>query len=73
MALSDQQLADALMPAVAALAEAPIRMAMRYERAHDEQGNNLSEPPMFLRVRSDDGSIWRLKVSNAGVITPVKE
>ncbi len=73
MALSDQQITDALAPSVAALAAEHIARGQRIERAIDAAGNVIIDPPDFLRVKSPDGSIHRLKVSNTGVLTTAKE
>ena len=73
MALSDQQIVNALMPAVEAMKADDIRRGQRVDRRIGDDSLLIIEPPVFWRTRSPDGSIWRIKVSNTGAITASKE
>jgi len=74
MALSIEETVDLLSASAAELLpKDAIRRQRRVDRAIDETGKVIIDPPIFSRQRSDDGSIWRIKVSNTGVVTTVKE
>jgi len=74
MALSIEETVDLLSASAAELLpKDAIRRQRRVDRAIDETGKVIIDPPDFSRQRSPDGSVWRIKVSNTGVITTVKE
>lgn len=73
MALSDQQIVNELMPAVEAMKADDIRRGQRVDRRIGADSLLIIEPPMFWRTRSPDGSIWRIKISNTGVLSTAKE
>jgi hypothetical protein len=50
-----------------------IDRARRLERAIDGAGNVIAKPQPFIRLQSEDGSIWRFKVDNTGTTSAVKE
>lgn len=50
-----------------------IDRARRVERAIDNTGAVILEGRDFIPVRSPDGSTWRIRVSNTGVISATKE
>lgn len=47
--------------------------ARRVERAIDNAGHVIQKPQSFVRLASPDGSVWRVKVSNTGALSAVKE
>ncbi|MDQ3654106.1 MAG: hypothetical protein M3457_03360 [Chloroflexota bacterium] len=74
MALTIEETVDLLSPSAAELLpKDAIRRQRRVDRAIDDAGRIIIDPPDFSRQRSPDGSVWRIKVSNTGVITATKE
>ncbi len=73
MALSEQQIVNEMMPAVEAIAADHIQRGQRVDRRIGADSLLIIEPPVFWRTRSPDGSIWRIKVSNTGVMSTAKE
>lgn len=74
MALTIEETASLLSTSSAELLPRDaIRRQRRVDRAIDETGKVIIDPPDFARIRSPDGSVWRIKVSNTGVITATKE
>jgi mRNA-degrading endonuclease RelE of RelBE toxin-antitoxin system len=74
MALTIEETASLLSASSAELLPRDaIRRQRRVDRAIDESGKVIIDPPDFSRQRSPDGSIWRIKVGNTGVITATKE
>ncbi len=74
MALTIEETASLLSTSSAELLPRDaIRRQRRVDRAIDEGGNVIINPPDFSRQRSPDGSVWRLKVSDAGVGSWTKE
>jgi hypothetical protein len=70
----DETLVDLWEPVVRRIRPArEIDQERRVDRAIDASGNPVLENLPFLSVRSPDGSVWRIKVSNSGVITTAKE
>lgn len=51
---------------------AEIERARRIERAIDASGNPVLDDLHALSLRSPDGSLWRIRVDNAGVLTTRK-
>ena len=49
-----------------------ITRAHRVDRAIDAQGHVKLEDRDFLPLRSPDGSLWRIRVSNTGALTATK-
>lgn len=47
--------------------------ARRVDRGLDNQGHPVIDPRDFMSLRSPDGSVWRVRVSNTGVLTTKKE
>jgi hypothetical protein len=45
----------------------------RVNRAIANDGRVIQTAEPFFRLRSPDGSVWRVKIDNAGVLTPSKE
>ena len=63
-------------------ADSLIQRLMPYERfdidrrvkqAIAEDGRVIQAAEPFFRLLSPDGSVWRVKIDNAGVLNPVKE
>jgi len=50
-----------------------IRRARRVDRVIDTAGRVINEARTFVRLQSPDGSVWRVKVTDAGAITTTKE
>ncbi len=70
----NERLVKAAGPIVRAMhSPESVRRAQRVDRAIDNAGRVIQEPRPFVRLRSPDGSVWRLKVSDAGAITATKE
>ena len=69
----DERLVDAATPLARALRPPEdIRRAHRVDRAIDTQGRVKLEDRDFLPLRSPDGSLWRIRVSNTGTLTATK-
>lgn len=45
----------------------------RVNRAIDNAGRVIQDAQPFIRLQSPDGSVWRVKVSDAGALSAVKE
>lgn len=74
MAGINDALVDAAMPIVRALKpREDIQRARRVEMAIAPDGTAIDNAPPFRRLTSPDGSVWRIRVSNTGVITATKE
>ncbi len=64
---------DAAMPIARAIASPEdIRRAIRVDQAIDHDGTPNLKGRSFLPLQSPDGSTWRIRVSNTGVITATK-
>lgn len=70
----NERLVDAAMP-IARMMRTPAdaERARRVERGLDAQGRPVLDDRDFLPLRSPDGSVWRIRVDNSGVITATKE
>lgn len=65
-----RQAARSLSRAISVAQETSI--TRRTERALDNQGQVVLGYRDFLPIRSPDGSLWRIRVSDTGVITAHK-
>ena len=45
----------------------------RADYALDNKGNVIDRARTFIRLQSPDGSVWRVKVDNAGALSTSKE
>lgn len=69
----DERLIDAAMPLVRALRTPDdIRRAHRVDKAIDTQGRATLDDRDFYPIRSPDGALWRIRVSNTGALTATK-
>ena len=50
-----------------------LDLERRADYALDNQGNVIDRARTFIRLQSPDGSVWRVKIDNAGVLSPSKE
>lgn len=73
MALSSNAISDALQGSVEILYGDQFKQAQRVDRAIASDGSIIIDPPMFWRIRTEDGSIYRIKCSNAGVLSTALE
>lgn len=67
MVKASEPLARTLMP------REQFDLQRRVNRAIDGAGNIVLRAEPFVRLRSPDGSVWRVKVDNAGALTTSKE
>ena len=47
--------------------------ARKVDRGLDNEGKPVIDPRDFLSLRSPDGSVWRVRIDNAGVLSAKKE
>ena len=47
--------------------------ARRFEQTVDRGGNLIQRAQSFVRLQSPDGSVWRVRVDNAGALSTTKE
>ena len=74
MALSIEETVGLLSASAAELLpKDAIRRQRRVDRAIDETGKPVLDNLDFISVRSADGNLWRIKVSNTGVISVTEE
>ena len=70
---TNERLIDAAEPIAQAIkSAADIRRSHLVDKAIDPQGRPVIEGWDFIPVRSPDGSTWRIRVSDGGVITASK-
>lgn len=69
----NERLIAAAMPLARALkSDEDIRRAIRVDQAIDHDGKANLHGRDFLPLQSPDGSTWRIRVSNTGVMTATK-
>ena len=70
----NERLVDAARPMVEALMpRESFDRARRVERGLDNQGRPIIDPRDFFSLRSPDGSVWRVRISDTGVLSAIKE
>ena len=67
----DETLIKAAMPLARVISDPDTKR--RVERAIANDGSVILDGRDFLPLRSPDGSVWRIRVDNAGVISATKE
>lgn len=71
---SSERLVDAAMPIINAMRpREDYDRARRVEAGLDNEGRPIIDNRDFLPLRSPDGSVWRVRISNTGVLSAKRE